>query len=103
MCLALDLEVQFDGFIDSNNFTSKQTFLPCDKFSAPTVQSLTILKICKSLGLEAQVLSMPGRNYLLSKQNRKTKLSSIVRSFMVYKMCQALDLNVKLDTEIELD
>ncbi|GFU06720.1 hypothetical protein NPIL_552351 [Nephila pilipes] len=103
MRLTLDFEAQFDGFENRCNFTIKQKFLPREKPSVPTVQSLTVLKICESLGLEAQLLSTPGKNFMLSKQNTKTKSAPVVRSFMVYKMCLALEIDVKLDTEKEFD
>ncbi|GFT58890.1 hypothetical protein NPIL_447271 [Nephila pilipes] len=103
MFLALDLDVQFDGFESRCNFTAKKKFRPREKSSIPTVQSLIILSMCESFDLEAQLLSRPGRNYVDSKQNRKAKPPPVVRSFMVYKMCLTLDISVKPDTEMQFD
>ncbi|GFU15737.1 hypothetical protein NPIL_559341 [Nephila pilipes] len=100
ICLALDLKVQFKRGEKECHFIAKQKNHTNEKSAVP---SITTLKIGKPSSLDAQLSPSLERNYVLEKYKMETKSPPTVRSIMVYCICQALDIKVKLNMELEFD
>ncbi|GFY72569.1 hypothetical protein TNIN_274571 [Trichonephila inaurata madagascariensis] len=72
------------------------------KKDKPVVYSETILTLCEALNIEAQLSISAEKEHAPQthkKEAGKLKYIPTVRSFMVFKTCEALGLRVKLNTD----
>ncbi|GFY49933.1 hypothetical protein TNIN_139711 [Trichonephila inaurata madagascariensis] len=102
ICLGLGLEVKL------SDEQTRPIWIPKKKLQKekPVVYSETILKMCEALNIEAQLALSTEREHPPQTYMKETGNNGhipTVRSFMVFKTCEALGLKVELNTEIECD
>ncbi|GFQ79309.1 hypothetical protein TNCT_573321 [Trichonephila clavata] len=76
---------------------------PAVDVQIPTVNSLTVWKMCEALDLKVNFVPLPGATALPRTPHRgvnPTTIVPVVGSFSVWKMCQALDLPATYDPNI---
>ncbi|GFY18896.1 hypothetical protein TNCV_3875841 [Trichonephila clavipes] len=86
--------VVLDTTLDSLSVTTVNEFIP-------TIQWLTVWEICKALDMKAKFVPLPGTTVLPRTPHMcvaVTTTVSVIGSFSVRKICQALDLPATYDS-----